>query len=448
MTVKHPQYAYFGAAGIDDFTFIEIPKVLIEADTYKTLTLISKIIYSVILNVMMSFSEEAGWIDEKGRNYVAMTHTEIGCKAGISESTVKRSLKELESFSDGRLIERMRRGQGNPDWIYPKNVFRQAGSIEMPFYRFPKVLLSDARFKDLTITAKMLYSVMLDRVSLSHKNQWFDDQNRVYIFFSVEQASSLIGINPSTTKRAMAELEAFGTGGLLERVRQGQGKPSIIYVKSVFLKKNETVEEKTLDISQDTRKMDDPHTEDANRSVKKSQNDLSRETKMEPLERSKEAPNNNTLNDTHSKLQSIISREDCENAKRSIRERLQIDQLILDHADDAKLYEGAFMEVISVHFNKAADIRIGKHEIYPTVQVQTRFALLGPKDIEYVVESLKSVAGQIRNKRQYMLAALYHAPETQGVDVANKNRAKKPAFNCFKQNDYDFNDLEKKLISN
>ena len=52
---------------------------------------------------------------------------------------------------------------------------------QFSFYRVPRLLIKDERFKGLSSDAKLLYGLMLDRMSLSMKNGWLDDENRAYI---------------------------------------------------------------------------------------------------------------------------------------------------------------------------------------------------------------------------------------------------------------------------
>ena len=66
------------------------------------------------------------------------------------------------------------------------NYFYGTEADQFSFYRIPKALFTDRYFKDLSSDAKILYGLMLDRMSLSIKNQWFDDKNRAYIYFSIE----------------------------------------------------------------------------------------------------------------------------------------------------------------------------------------------------------------------------------------------------------------------
>ena len=103
---------------------------------------------------------------------------------------------------------------------------------QFSFYRIPKLLVTDERFRSISTDAKLLYGLMLDRMSLSIKNGWTDDLGRVYIYFPIEEVMELLHCKSEKATRLMAELDSKKGIGLIERVRQGQGKPSIIYVKN------------------------------------------------------------------------------------------------------------------------------------------------------------------------------------------------------------------------
>ena len=100
------------------------------------------------------------------------------------------------------------------------------------FYRVPKILFSEAYFKGLSVEAKVLYGLMLDRMSLSMKNQWIDAEGKVYINFSVENIQEYMGCSKNKAVAILKELDSDGGIGLVEKKRQGQGKPTIIYVKN------------------------------------------------------------------------------------------------------------------------------------------------------------------------------------------------------------------------
>lgn len=103
---------------------------------------------------------------------------------------------------------------------------------QFAFYRIPKLLVTDERFQGLSTDAKLLYGLMLDRMSLSLKNGWMDEQGRVYIYFPAEEIMSVLHCRSEKASKLLAELDSKKGIGLIERVRQGQGKPTTIYVKN------------------------------------------------------------------------------------------------------------------------------------------------------------------------------------------------------------------------
>ena len=104
-------------------------------------------------------------------------------------------------------------------------------SEQYSFYRIPKQLISDSRFRNVSTDAKLLYGLMLDRMGLSMKNGWLDEQGRVYIFFVLDEIQDLLQCGHEKAVKLLAELDSEKGIGLIERVKQGQGKPTIIYVK-------------------------------------------------------------------------------------------------------------------------------------------------------------------------------------------------------------------------
>lgn len=106
------------------------------------------------------------------------------------------------------------------------------------FYRIPKLLFTDNRFKGLSCEAKVLYGLMLDRMDLSMKNGWVDDKNRVYIYFTLDDAQSCLRCGHDKGVKLFAELDSKGIG-LIQRVKQGLGKPARIYVKNFIRRETE-----------------------------------------------------------------------------------------------------------------------------------------------------------------------------------------------------------------
>ena len=104
-------------------------------------------------------------------------------------------------------------------------------SEQFSYYRIPRLLVTGAQFKFLSTDAKLLYGLMLDRMGLSLKNQWYDAVGRVFIYYPLEEIMEALNCGHNKAVRLLAELDKSSGIGLIERVKQGQGKPAIIYVK-------------------------------------------------------------------------------------------------------------------------------------------------------------------------------------------------------------------------
>ena len=105
---------------------------------------------------------------------------------------------------------------------------------QFTFYRIPKILITSPHFKKISDSAKLLYGLMLDRMSLSIRNGWLDDDNRAYIFFTTNDVMEQMCCGTEKATKMLAELDSEKGIGLIERVKQGQGKPAIIYLKKFY----------------------------------------------------------------------------------------------------------------------------------------------------------------------------------------------------------------------
>ena len=103
--------------------------------------------------------------------------------------------------------------------------YGQTGEL-FSFYRIPKALFQEQRFQSLSTDAKTLYGILLDRMSLSAKNGWLDEQNRVFIIFTIEDVKRSLCCADNKATKLLRELEEFG---LIERKRRGLGRPSLVY---------------------------------------------------------------------------------------------------------------------------------------------------------------------------------------------------------------------------
>ena len=161
---------------------------------------------------------------------------------------------------------------------------------QFSFYRVPRLLIKDERFKKLSSDAKLLYGLMLDSMSLSMKNEWFDEDNRAYIIYTIDSIMEDLGCGKEKAVKVLAELDSVKGIGLVEKVRRGLGKPDIIYVKN-FASLAENVDEKksgNTDKITEVGKSDFKKSE--NRNFWKSGNRTSRSRKIRLQEVGKSEP--------------------------------------------------------------------------------------------------------------------------------------------------------------
>lgn len=109
-------------------------------------------------------------------------------------------------------------------------------SNQFAFYRIPRQLITGEAFKKLSTDAKLLYGLLLDRMGLSAKNGWYDDMGRVFIYYTLDEIQEDLNCGHEKAVRLLAELDTGKKGfGLIERVKQGQGRPTKIYAKKNVL---------------------------------------------------------------------------------------------------------------------------------------------------------------------------------------------------------------------
>jgi hypothetical protein len=324
---------------------------------------------------------------------------------------------------------------------------------QFAFYRVPRLLIKDDRFKNLSSDAKLLYGLMLDRMSLSMKNGWMDNQNRAYIIYTVDNIMSDLGCGKEKAVKVLAELDANKGIGLIEKVRRGLGKPDIIYVKNFA-----TINEKSD--GEDTANTD-KYTEvgktDFKRSEKqtsrgrenrlqevgktdssRSENQTSRGQKNRLQEVGKSEPSYNYNNNTDFNYNNInhinpISQKEPEpdtpmdkmDGKDNISqmdETRAYMELIKDNIDyehhmkyddwgDRGLFDELYSVICDIVCVRRSVVRVGRED-YPYELVKSRFLKLNGDHLLYVIKCMKYGNAKVINLKQYMITALYNAPNT------------------------------------
>ena len=269
-------------------------------------------------------------------------------------------------------------------------------SEQFSFYRIPKILFSQDKFWNVSTDAKLLYGILLDRMNLSAKNGWLDEAGRVYIIFTIEEIKESLGCAEKKAVKLLDELEKKAE--LIERKRQGLGKPNLIYVKNFI---SESVERQFLNC----------------------QNDNSAIFQNTIQDLSKAQGNNTDIKNTDlSDTNSIFPSDNCgkENGNEEYQqyyqyfyEQLGMEYLQKDYPYDVDRLENILELVVETVCSKRQIIRIGGDD-RPIEVVKSRFMKLDSEHIRYVLDCFKENTTKIRNIRQYILASLYNAPTTIG----------------------------------
>ena len=263
------------------------------------------------------------------------------------------------------------------------------------FLRVPKILLQHEAYSGISAEAKLLYSLLFDRMELSNKNGWLDDQERVYIIFTIEEIKECMNCGNKKAIQLLDELE--NKAGLIERKRQGLGKPNLIYVKSFYRTVDKYGERHFLKCQNDT-----------SGSVKRTSQDVS------------ESHSNNTdnkktdMNHTDpsflpgSEPKGIDEIRDYEDY---FRDQLEYDVLLHDHPYDRETLEGILALLAETCASRKKTIRIAGDD-KPAEVVKSRLMKLNFTHIGFVLDCLKENTTSVRDMKQYLLTTLFNAPVT------------------------------------
>ena len=266
--------------------------------------------------------------------------------------------------------------------------YGQTGEL-FSFYRIPKALFQEQRFQSLSTDAKTLYGILLDRMSLSAKNGWLDEQNRVFIIFTIEDVKRSLCCADNKATKLLRELEEFG---LIERKRRGLGRPSLVYVKN---------------FSADSSK-----TRFQNRENHESGSFKSASQDPAKPRCNKTDKNNTEMNETYpfnsEETDGMSQREQLEEY---FSQSLEVELLLRLCPDDEDIIYQIVDLLVDTCATKRKMLRIAGDD-RPAKVVRSRFMKLNADHIKFVLKCLAENSSPIRNMKQYLLASLYNAPTT------------------------------------
>ena len=338
--------------------------------------------------------------------------------------------------------------------------FRGMEAEQYSFYRVPKVLFTAECFKSLSCEAKVLYGLMLDRMSLSIKNCWFDEEDRVYIIFTVEEIAELLNCGTQKAVKLMKELDSNQGIGLIEKKRLGLGKPNVIYVKNFLVKEkiSSEQEEKTLENPENTQNSENHNSRNVKTIIqefpesqfknsenhnsgmvkttnqefpesqfKNGENHTSRIVKIKTQEVPKSQSNNTDINKTDfsetDPIQSYqsLTADEVYPVEEDVMEKMETYRaLIQDNIDYECFVDSREKEDVDELVELMVEIlmlpddtvvRIGGAD-KPVSVVKSRFLKLTYSHIEYVLFSLHRNTSKVANIRAYLLTTLYNSSMT------------------------------------
>lgn len=262
--------------------------------------------------------------------------------------------------------------------------YEQSGEM-FSYFRVPKILFRDIKFKDLSTDAKTLYGILLDRMGLSVKNGWLDEQGRVYIIFPVQEVMDALGYADNKATKLFRELEKFG---LIERKRRGLGKPNLIYVKNFA----------------------DPRCRNREKNGSGAADSAQQET-------AKSRGNKTEWNETEGSEPDPFSSDAEDEPDERTRleayfmQSLEVDLLLRACPDEEDTIDQIVNLLVDTCSSKRRMLRVAGDD-KPAEVVRSRFMKLNADHIRFVLKCLAESTAPVRNMKQYLLAALYNAPTT------------------------------------
>ena len=280
-----------------------------------------------------------------------------------------------------------------PDYFYGPQ------AEQFAFYRIPKALFTDPAFRSISTDAKVLYGLLLDRMSLSARNDWLDDAGRVYIIFTVEEVMDALCCADNKATRLLRELEGVG---LIERKRRGLGKPSFVYVKNFVDVPEQRLQnrENHDSVAAQTATLEAPKSR-----CNKTDKNYTDPSKTDPFLSDVVAGTETEGKDNRTLYQEYFARQ------------LGFEALIAGHPDDEDMLREMLELLVDTVCSKRRFIRIAGDD-KPAEVVKAQLMKLNGDHLRFVLMCLKENTTQVRNMRQYLLATLYNAPMTMHSSYA------------------------------
>jgi len=297
-------------------------------------------------------------------------------------------------------------------------------SEQFSFFRIPKVLFTDERFKNISAEAKVLYGMLLDRMGLSRANGWLDKENRVYIIFTIDEIQDNLNCSKQKAVNLMAELDDEKGIGLIQKKRQGLGKPNIIFVKNFIYKKAESAEntgEFQKSKNHTSRSLKTRIQEVKKIDFKEYENHTSLGLDNRLQEVSKlECNNTNIINTDFNHIQSNLN--DGGDREEEINTSNKFEEILKTHIEYDLIYApnhllkndvDNIIAIMSDILNTPENTGVKVNGVsLPGSIVKKRFMEIKAMHIDYILDSLHENPSDIKNIRAYLVTTIFNAPAT------------------------------------
>lgn len=328
--------------------------------------------------------------------------------------------------------------------------FSKSDYLNGKFYQLSKELFK-GKYKGLSNNERVLYSILKDRFELSIKNEWVDQDNNIYFIFEQVQLSEECCMSLKTVQRAMQTLMEFD---LIDSVRQGQNLPNKLY-----LLKPEQEEVLENSFFQETTVEEANENSDSNNCKEllekgTSQNDLSGQVKKSLPDKSKSPTiytniNYTNNNYTSSSKEAVEEEENKSSNVMRIEDKIELENLLRNRKD---IPEELIIKIYNIlnnffKFSRSKTVRV-QDDTLPILTVREKiYSKLDMDCVWSVVDAVMNTPNKIKQLQPYVISCFYNYAE--GYELMYRLKEKNSnGFNSFKQNDCDFDEIERTMLSN
>ena len=268
-------------------------------------------------------------------------------------------------------------------------------SLQISFAKMPKFLFTDEQYTLLSNDSKLLYSLLLDRHSLSTKNKdIFCDENGIYILFPREKMAAALHCSRQKAGRLMAELTI---AGLIRERRMGLNKANRIYVQEYLANSNQTNDSSDI-IHSECYNIEHPDV-----------------TTLDHQEVTQYNINNTDYSHTDMTDIHPLNKQQYLQTIESIKKQIDFDDCCA-LADEYKLkqVQSLINVMVDVYTTQNLTLRINREHMGIDL-IRWKYQKIDQACIDYVIECLDNSYTELKDIRSYLRTALYNAPDTVNI---------------------------------